>query len=175
MRLIHSVVRAAGVAVTLAGLAVAAPAATAAGAAAGVGPTTLGVNPSSAIPGAAVTFMIMCGESSGSATLAGTVLRLPAQIPMTRQATAGEWTASVTLPSSLLPGTYLPSLECGNGVSGTTTLIVLPSGAPVTGDGTTVTAGDGQLTGAGLALAGLGTLVVALWTWRGRVRSRAGG
>jgi hypothetical protein len=172
MRLIHSAIRAAGVAVTLAGLAVAA---TATGAAAAVAPTTIGVNPSSAIPGSTVTFSIMCGEPSGSATLVGTVLGLPAQIPMTKQSTAGEWVASVTLPSDLLPGTYMPSLECDNGVSGTTTLIVLPSGAPVTGDGTTATAASGQLTDAGLALAGLGALVVALWTWRSRARSRASG
>jgi hypothetical protein len=172
MRPIRSVIRAAGVPVTLAGLTVAA---TAAGAAAGVGPTITGVNPSSAIPGSTVTFMIMCGESSGSAALVGTVLRLPAQIPMTKKAAAGEWAASVTLPSGLLPGTYMPLLECGNGVSGTATLIVLPSGAPVTGDGTTATAGGGQLTEAGLALAGLGALVVVLWTWRSRARSRASG
>jgi hypothetical protein len=172
MRLIRSAIRAAGVAVTLAGLTVAA---TAAGTAAAVTPATTGVSPSSAIPGSTVTFMIMCGESSGSATLVGTVLRLAGRIPMTKRAAAGEWTVSVALPSGLLPGTYMPSLECGNGVSGTATLIMLPSGAPVTGDGTTATAGGGQLTDAGLALAGLGALVVVLWTWRSRARSRAGG
>jgi hypothetical protein len=93
---------------------------------------------------------------------------------MTRQGRGGEWTAWVTLPATLQPGTYTPSLNCDNGVSGTTTLVVVPSGAPVTGDGTTATATGGDLTTAGLSLAGLGVLAVLIWALRGRVRPRPG-
>jgi hypothetical protein len=57
----------------LAGLATVAGGSTAIAA---VEPATIGVTPSTAAPGSAVTFSIFCGEPSGSATLAGTVLVL---------------------------------------------------------------------------------------------------
>jgi hypothetical protein len=87
---------------------------------------------------------------------------------------AGEWVVSVTLPSTLLPGTYMPSLECDNGVSGAATLVVSPAGAPVTGDGTTVLATGGPLAIAGAGLAGLGGLVLVIWVWRRRARPGSG-
>jgi len=172
MRLIRSAI----MAVLLAVLASAAGmAAVAAGTAAVAAATTTGVTPSTAAPGSAVTFSILCGPSASSATLFGTVLGLPEHIPMTRNnPTTGEWAVTVTLPSTLLPGTYMPSLDCSNGQAGTATLVVTPSGAPVTGDGTTATATGGALTIAGVALAGLGGLVVLIWVWRSRARPRSG-
>jgi hypothetical protein len=172
-----AVVLALAAAILLPGLAAATGLATAAGGAtaiAAVEPATIGVTPSTAAPGSAVTFSILCGDPSGSAALVGTVLGLPGQIPMTRQSRAGEWTVWVTLPAALQPGTYTPSLNCDNGVSGTTTLVVVPSGAPVTGDGTTTTATGGHLTTAGLSLVGLGALAVLIWALRSRVRPRSG-
>jgi hypothetical protein len=166
-------IRFAGLTAALAGLAVAVGGAVAVAA---IVPATIGVTPSTATAGSTVTFSILCGEPSGSATLAGTVLDLPARIPMTRRdQAAGEWAVSVTLPSTLLPGTYRPSLNCDNGLSDTTTLVVAPGGAPVTGDGTTATAAGGQLAAAGLSLAGLGALLVTVWAWRSRARPGSGG
>jgi hypothetical protein len=135
--------------------------------------TIVGVTPSTAPPNSQVTFSILCGTTAKAATLSGSVLGLPERIPMTKiQSQTGEFAASVTLPSSIMPGTYMPSIECDNGLSAPATLVVTPSGAPVTGDGTTATATGGPLAAVGVGLTGTGGLVIVIWAlWR---RNRTG-
>ena len=145
----------------------------------------IGVTPSTATPGASVTFTVSCGSSATSATLFGTTIGLSAQIPMRPSAHAGDFATTVDLPASITPGTYHPSIDCSNGASGTATLVVsspsathtatpspppthsappsatpsaTPSGAPATGDGATSTMLGGPFEAAGLGLLGLGGL-----------------
>ncbi len=82
----------------------------------------------------------------------------------------GVFVTTVILPSSISPGSYAPSLDCSNGVSGTgalqvnalpgqpTTPAAVPGGAPLTGGGSTSTAMGGPLTTVGIGLLGLGGL-----------------
>jgi hypothetical protein len=144
----------------------------------------IGVTPSTATPGASVTFTVSCGSTATSATLFGTTLGLHQQIPMQPSTHAGEFATTVDLPTSITPGTYTPSIDCSNGSSGTATLVVAspsaspsspppthtatptptpsasrsatPSGAPATGDGATSTMLGGPFAVAGLGLVGLG-------------------
>jgi len=142
----------------------------------------IGVTPSTATPGASVTFTVTCGSTATSATLFGTTLGLAQQIPMQPSTHAGEFATTVDLPASITPGTYHPSIDCSNGSSGTATLAVsssssptatptathsptpsapssaTPSGAPETGDGATSTMMGGPFEVAGLGLVGLGGL-----------------
>jgi hypothetical protein len=181
-------IRSAAVTLTLAGaaaLAVAAGTAGTAGPAFAQGPV-IDVTPSTATPGSSVTFAISCGTTSASATLFGTTLGLPEQIPMDPATQAGEWVVTVDLPSDISPGDYAPSIDCDNGVSGTANLTVtpapspttptpVPTGAPLTGDGTTSSATGGPFTPAGIALlaaGGLAACAVGI-RWRRRARSRS--
>jgi hypothetical protein len=140
------------------------------------------VTPSTAEPGAIVTFAVTCGSSATSATLFGATLGLSEQIPMQPSAEAGEFATAVDLPTSISPGTYKPSIDCSNGSSGGATLFVNsvsspsaspsasppaspsapPSGAPETGDGATSTTMGGPFEAAGLGLLGLGALAGAV-------------
>ncbi len=131
------------------------------------------VTPSIAAPGTSVTFAITCGSSASSATLFGTTLGLAEHIPMQASTHAGEFVATVSLPTSISPGTYTPSIDCSNGVSGTATLVVnaVPGGAPVTGDGATSTATGGPFTEVGIGLLGLGVLIGAIGIRRRRAGS----
>ena len=162
-------IRSAAVAVALAGLATATGAGTAL-----AGTAVTEVTPATTTPGSSVTFYILCGTTAHSATLSGTTLGLPEQIPMSSEGETGYWASTVTLPSDIQPATYTPSMDCDNGVSGTVTLVVTPSGAPVTGDGTTTTATGGPLTAAGAGLAALGGVLVVMWAWRRHNRSGSG-
>jgi hypothetical protein len=161
-------IRSAGAVLTLAGIATFAGSAVPAFAA---GPQ-IDVTPAMAAPGSSVTFSIVCisGKSVGtSATLFGTTLGLPARIPMGPATHKGVFVTTVTIPASTLPGTYSPSIDCSNGLAGTGSVsvraayvkpvVVVPSGAPVTGDGVTSTATGGPLTAAGLGLLGVSGLV----------------
>jgi hypothetical protein len=159
-------IRSAGAALALAGIATFAGAATPALAS---GPQ-IDVTPSTAVPGTQVTFSIVCGPGAGSATLFGTTLGLSQQIPMQAATHEGVFVTTVLLPSSISPGTYAPSIDCSNGWSGTATLQVnplptqpatppaVPSGAPLTGGGSTSTATGGPLSAVGIGLLGLGGL-----------------
>ena len=137
------------------------------------------VTPSTTTPGASVTFAITCGAGATSATLFGTTLGLPEQIPMTESTHAGEFVTTVNLPTSINPGGYSPSVDCSNGVSGTASLTVNPvpgptsepSGPPMTGDGTTSSATGGPFTTAGLGLLAVGALAVGV----GIIRKRRAG
>jgi hypothetical protein len=139
-------------------------------------PPVIDVTPSVATPGTAVTFAITCGSGATSATLFGTTLGLSEQIPMERSTHTGEFVTTVDLPTNISPGGYSPSIDCSNGVSGTASLTVnpvpgQPSGAPLTGDGTTSSATGGPFTTAGLALLAVGGLAVGAVVIR---RRRAG-
>jgi hypothetical protein len=142
------------------------------------------VTPSTATPGTSVTFAITCGIGSTSATLSGTTLGLPEQIPMNTATQAGEWVVAVELPADISPGDYSPSLDCDNGVSGLANLTVnpapspttptpVPTGAPLTGDGTTSSATGGPFTPAGIALLAAGVLAAGAVAIRRRRRARS--
>jgi hypothetical protein len=155
--LLGSAAAGAGVLVTVA----ASPAQAAATNPAGGGATG-SVDPSSATPGSSVTFQVFCASlDTASATLFGTTLGLPEQIPMDKESGAGVFSATVTLPRSIRPGTYAPDMDCSDGSSATATLMVTalprPGGVP-TGDGTTSTQTNTGLATGGLALAGVGVL-----------------
>jgi len=166
-------IRSAGAALTLAGIATIAGTAMPAFAA---GPQ-IDVTPSVAAPGSSVAFSIVCiqGKNVGtSATLFGTTLGLSEHIPMEASTHKGVFVTVVKLPAGIMPGAYSPSIDCSNGLAGTGTLwvksgmpkpkpnVVVPSGAPVTGDGVTSTAVGGPLTAAGIGLLGLSGAVGAL-------------
>jgi hypothetical protein len=166
-------IRSVGAALALAGIATIAG--TAMPAFAATGPQ-IDVYPAVAAPGQAVSFSVGCisGKSVGtSATLFGTTLGLPARIPMGAATHKGVFQATVAVPWGTMPGTYSLSLDCSNRLAGTGALtvvrpwhptpvnpaVVVPVGAPVTGDGATSTAVGGPLTAAGAALLGLSGIV----------------
>jgi hypothetical protein len=151
-----------------------------------------GATPSTAAPSASMLFWIVCGSSASGAILFGETLGLPARIPLRKDTKDGVFTGTVTLPASIMPGTYTPSVDCSNGVATTVRLVVhslptptptptvptpkpasptlparryVPAAPPVTGDGTTSDAVGGPLTAVGAGLLGLGGLagVIALW------------
>ena len=121
------------------------------------GGATASVSPSTATPGSSVTFQVFCESlDASSAMLFGTTLGLPEQIPMNKESgNDGTFNATVTLPSSIQPGTFKPDMDCSDGSSATATLKVtaLPSpGGAQTGDGTTSTTTSTGLAAGGLAL-----------------------
>jgi hypothetical protein len=120
-------------------------------------------SPSTVTAGTAVTFQVTCGSlQATSATLFGTTLGLPQQIPMTKGSNGDVFAVTVTLPSTIRPGTFTPDIDCSDGSSATATLHVtaMPSGGGAeTGDGTTSTATDTGLSAGGLALIAVGAVV----------------
>ncbi len=117
--------------------------------------------PSTVTAGTAVTFQVTCGSlQATSATLFGTTLGLPQQIPMNKGSGGGVFSVTVTLPSSIRPGTYSPAIDCSDGSSTTARVRVttMPSGGAQTGDGTTSTATDTGLSAAGLVLIAVGAV-----------------
>lgn len=134
--------------------------------------------PSVVAPGQPVSVSIVCidGKDVGtSATFFGTTLGLPARIPMSPATHKGVFVTTVRVPAGTASGTYAPSVDCGNGLSGLATLtvraaapkpVVVPSGVPVTGDGVTSTAVGGPLAAAGLGVLGLSALIGAVASWR---------
>jgi hypothetical protein len=163
-------VRSAGAALTLAGIATIAGTAMPAFAADG---PQIDVYPSVAVPGQAVAFGISCVKSDGkdaatSATLFGATLGMSEHIPMEAATHKGVFVTVVKLPSWIKAGTYWPSIDCNNGMSGTATVtvrvaavkpaVIVPWGAPVTGDGITSTAVGGPLTVAGLGVLGASSI-----------------
>jgi hypothetical protein len=148
--------------------------------ASGGGGSPASVYPNPSTPGTSTTFTIDCSTGADtpctSATLDGSSLGLPSQIPMQAGSQTDVFVTTVVLPSSLAPGTYTPEITCSNGVSGSATLTVnaLPSSAPQTGDGTTSTATNTTLTDVGLGLLGAGALAGCLVLgrrWSGRASS----
>jgi hypothetical protein len=138
------------------------------------GGATGSVDPGTATPGSTVTFQVFCASlDTGSATLFGTTLGLPEQIPMDKESGAGDFSATVTLPGNIRPGTYTPDMDCSDGSSATASLTVTrlprPGGAQ-TGDGTTSTQTNTGLAVGGLALAGAGFVAGAIALRRRRAR-----
>jgi hypothetical protein len=171
MHLVRCAVAAAGLIVVV--LASSAPAALA-------GNPTVNIFPNPSAPGTSTTFTVDCDSQmsagpASSATLDGTSLGLPSQIPM--QANGGQsnmFEVTVVLPTNLAPGTYDPGINCSNGVTaaGALTVNAVPGQAPQTGDGTTSTATNAALTDVGLALVGAGSLAGGLLLRRRRSGSR---
>ena len=122
---------------------------------AAVAGTTGSATPATVSPGGRVTFTVDCGGPASDATLFGTTLGLPEQIPMTEAATPGDFSVTVTIPAGTAAGTYNPGVDCSNNSSTTISLDVqeLPAaGGAQTGDGTTSTTTNGALALSGLAL-----------------------
>jgi len=119
-------------------------------------------SPSTLTAGTSVTFQVTCGSlQATSATLFGTSLGLPEQIPMNKGSGGGVFSVTVTLPSTIHPGTYNPDIDCSDGSSATATLHVtaMPgSGGAQTGDGTTSTVTNTALSVGGLVLIAVGAV-----------------
>jgi hypothetical protein len=85
------------------------------------------VTPSVAKPGESVTFAITCDTTTASsAALFGTTLGLNQQIPMDPTTHSGEFVVTVSLPTSISPGNYSPSIDCSDGTARTASLTVNP-------------------------------------------------
>jgi hypothetical protein len=148
---------------------------------AGAGPVALAgspavdVTPNPTAPNTSTTFAVFCGATAGSATLFGTTLGLPEQIPMQAGTHPGEFVVTVTMPNSLSPGSYSPDIDCSNGVSATASVTVssMPAQAPQTGDGTTSTTTNGVLTDVGLGILGIGAALGFVQLRRRAARRRA--
>jgi hypothetical protein len=127
------------------------------------------VTPNPTAPGTATTFVVSCnsltaGGTATQATLTGTSLGLPAQIPMQQGSQPNQFVVTVQIPQSLGPGSFSPDINCNNGVTQTVNVEVnaVPGQAPATGDGTTATATDGRLTVGGLGLLGIAAVAGGL-------------
>jgi len=127
------------------------------------------VTPNPTAPGTATTFVISCnsvtaGGNATAATLVGTPLGLPAQIPMQQGSSPGQFVVTVNMPQSIGPGAFSPNVNCNNGVTQTVNIEVnaVPAQAPATGDGSTSTVNDGRLTVAGLGLLAIAAVVGGL-------------
>jgi hypothetical protein len=146
-------------------LASAAPAALASTRGASERPAALDSNPDSTVtpdptsPGTATTFVVSCnsltaGGNATAATLVGTPMGLPAEIPMQQGSQPNQFVVTVNLPQTIGAGSFSPNINCNNGVTQTVNIQVnaVPGQAPATGDGTTSTATDSTLMVAGLGL-----------------------
>ena len=121
--------------------------------------------PSTAAPGAMITFAITCASTSASsATLFGTSLGLPEHIPMNNDG-SGLFSVTVSLPAGIEPGRYHPEMDCSDGSSASAFLRVTgfpaPGGAQ-TGDGTTSTETNNGLAEVGLAMIAVGAVAGGL-------------
>jgi hypothetical protein len=127
---------------------------------------TTRVTPDPSAPGTRTTFDVDCGPGAVSATLFGVTLGTANLILMHSApgGMAGEFTVTVTLPTSIRPGTYHPSVDCSNGAAGVFAFAVnpVPLQAPETGDGATSTQTVTTLVPVGYGLIGLGALGLAL-------------
>jgi MYXO-CTERM domain-containing protein len=126
---------------------------------------TTSVTPNPSAPGTRTTFDVDCGPGAFSATLFGVTLGTASLILMHSApgGMSGEFTVTVTLPTSIRPGSYHPSVDCSNGAAGGFAFAVnpVPLQAPETGDGATSTQTDTPLVPVGYGLAGLGALALA--------------
>ena len=167
----------AGAAIALAGVATLAGAAVPAFAA---GPQ-ISVSPTVVTAGMPVSVSAVCisGKNVGTtATFDATALGIPQALTMSPGTGKGVFTTEFRVPAGTAPATYSPSVVCdidGHMVNRTVAItvrsatsmpivtkpVVIPSGAPFTGDGVTSTAVGGPLTAAGLGVLGLSALLGA--------------
>jgi hypothetical protein len=143
------------------------------------GNPTVNIFPNPSAPGTSTTFTVDCESltaagPASSATLDGSSLGLPSQIPMQESSQEGMFQVTVVLPTSVAPGTYDPGINCSNGVSASGVLNVnaVPGQAPQTGDGTTSTATNTGLTDVGIGLLAAGSLAGGLVLRKRRSGSR---
>jgi hypothetical protein len=173
MRLARSLAATAGLIV--AALAGPVPAALASGARPNHGPSESTSNPDVTVtpdptaPGTATTFVVSCNSlttngDATAATLVGTSMSLPDQIPMQQSSQPNQFVVTVNMPQSIGPGSFSPTINCNNGFSQTVNIEVnaVPGSAPATGDGSTSTVTDGELTVAGLGLLGIAAVAGGL-------------
>ncbi len=123
--------------------------------------------PSTVVAGTTVTLQVTCGNPQAtSATLSGTTLGLPAQIPMNSLPSGGGvFTVTVTLPGSIRPGVVHPAIDCSDGSSATASVRVTAMPISVgaqAGAGTTSAATNASLSAAGLALIAVGAVAGGL-------------
>lgn len=123
--------------------------------------------PSTVAAGTTVTLQVRCSSHQAtSATLSGTTLGLPTQIPMNSQPSGGGvFTATVTLPGSIRPGAVHPAIDCSDGSSATASVRVttIASSADVqTSADSTSAAANTSLSAAGLALIAVGAVAGGL-------------
>lgn len=143
------------------------------------GGSTAFASPSTTTPGSAVTFTADCSPAANAggatATLFGTTLGLPQQIPMTAESPGGfRFRTTVDLPRDIMPSTYHVDIDCPGGTSASATLHVVsfPSGGAATGDGTTSTTPDHGLATAGIVLIAAGALLSGFALRRRATRQR---
>lgn len=119
-------------------------------------------SPSTVTASTGVTFQVTCGSlQAAAATLFGTTLGLPQQIPMNKEPAGDVFTVTVTLPASIRPGTYNPAIDCSDGSSALATVHVTAmasGGGAQAGDGTTSSATNTGLSAGGLALIAAGAV-----------------
>src|SRR5215469_3817307 len=127
------------------------------------------VTPNPTAPGTATTFVVSCnsvtaGGNATTATLVGTPMGLPDQIPMQQTSQPNQFVVTVNMPQSIGPGSFSPTINCNNGSTQTVDLGVnaVPGNAPATGDGSTSTVTDAKLTVAGLGLLGIAAVAGGL-------------
>jgi hypothetical protein len=140
---------------------------------------TVNIFPNPSAPGTSTTFTVNCESQmsagpASSATLDGSSLGLPSQIPMQASGQSSMFEVTIVLPTNVAPGTYDPGINCSNGVTaaGALTVNAVPGQPPQTGDGTTSTATNAALTDVGLALVGAGSLAGGLVIRKRRSGSR---
>jgi hypothetical protein len=121
--------------------------------------TVASVVPSAATPGGQVTFAVSCASPvAATATFFGQSLGLPEQVAMDAGTADGDFTVTVTLPETIRPAVYHPSIGCSDGTSTVAALTVteFPVAAVVhTSHPATSTNG---LATAGLVLIGVGVV-----------------
>ncbi|MDI1462487.1 hypothetical protein QEZ54_16065 [Catellatospora sp. KI3] len=107
--------------------------------AAAFGAADVTVNPSAVAPGGVFTVAAYCGAGATSAALSGTSWGGPSEINLDgyTEGGPGAFAASLTVPATTLPGTYPLEVTCGDGETGTGSLVVSPTGAPAGGGGST--------------------------------------
>src|SRR5580658_5814786 len=90
----------------------------------------ISVSPAVVAPGGSLSVAAVCrgtkpSDDAKEATFFGTTLGLAEHIPMTASKTEGGlFYVTVKLSAGIMPGTYSPSVDCSNGMSGTATFSV---------------------------------------------------
>ena len=123
---------------------------------------TVDVSPSTAPPGASVTFTVACDHTTAiHAWLLGGTLGLPLKIPM-NLVQNGVFSVTVTLPQSISPGTYSPPLTCSDGTMRSSTLTVVTVPPPTVTVRPSIATPGATVTVTATCGTGLGTISATL-------------